>query len=167
MRRVRDVVETVGAVLLTAVVLIVLIQVVTRYLLEISISWPEELARYTLVWLTFVGAAAAAARRSEIVVDSLIELLPQRARRGMRALASVGGIVAIGILIWAAVPLFGTAARTTSPATGIALRWVYLALPVGGVLVGLFLLGDLVRLIRGSPLEESRPEELLPPPSSK
>src|SRR3990172_5941488 len=118
--------ETVAAVLLAAVVIIVLTQVATRYLLRVSISWPEELARYVLVWLTFVGAAAAAARHQQITVDSLEQLAGRRVRHALRLVAAVGAIIALAILLWAGMPLFGPAGRTVSPATGIELRWVYL-----------------------------------------
>ena len=64
MNRLRSLVEIVGGVLLAAVVVVVLLEVVTRYLLQISISSPEEIARYLLVWLTFIGAAGAAGRRA-------------------------------------------------------------------------------------------------------
>ena len=149
MKRVQALTEVVAAVLLAGVVLIVLTQVVTRYLLRVSISWPEEMARYVLVWLTFVGAAAAAARHEQITVDSLAQLGGPAARWLFRLAAAVGGSVALGVLIWASLPLFGPAGRTVSPATGIELRWVYLALPVGGGLLGFFVLIDLARLLSG------------------
>jgi TRAP-type C4-dicarboxylate transport system permease small subunit len=61
-------------------------------------------------------------------------------------------VVALGLLIWASMPLFGLPARTVSPATGIRLGWVYLALPVGGTLAVLFLVARLARLVmRGEP----------------
>ena len=141
-KRLGAIVESVAAVLLAVVVVIVLVQVFGRYILRISLSWPEELARYVLVWLMFFGVAAAAATRSQIVVDTLLELVsparPPRAGRDRRAGRSGGGR-APGVDEPAV--LFGPASRSTSPATGIPSFWIYLAIPVGGVLLGLFALG--------------------------
>lgn len=155
MKRVQDLVETIGAILLAAIVVIVLIQIVGRYVLRIGLTWPEELARYVLVWLVFVGASAAAGRHQHIVVDTLIEMLPERARLPMQGLAAVAGLVAAGVLVWVSQPLFGPASRSASPATGIPSLWIYLALPVGGALLGMFALADLWRVLHGRPIETS------------
>jgi TRAP-type C4-dicarboxylate transport system permease small subunit len=147
MKYLQNLVETFAALLLAAIVVIVV--------LHIALSWPEELARYVLVWLVFVGAAATAARHQHIVVDTLTELLPARARLPAQALATIAGLIAIGVLVWVSQPLFGAASRSTSPATGIPSFWIFLALPVGGVLLGLFALADLWSVLRGRPLETS------------
>ena len=108
-----------------------------RYILRISLSWPEELARYVLVWLMFFGVAAAAATRSQIVVDTLLELVSPRVRRVLEGIGALAGLVAVGAPgVDEPAALFGPASRSTSPATGIPSFWIYLAIPVGGVLLG-------------------------------
>ena len=151
-KRLGALVEAVAGVLLAVVVVIVLIQVFGRYILRMSLSWPEELARYVLVWLTFFGVAAAAASQAQIVVDTVLELVSPRVRRVLEAIGALAGLLAVGLLVWTSQPLvFGPASRSTSPATGIPSLWIYLAVPVGGVLLGLFALADLGRLLRGEP----------------
>jgi len=163
MKYISTVTETVSALFLAAVVVIVLIQVVARYVLQLPISWPEEVARYTSVWLTFVGAAAAAARHQQITVDLLTPILPHRARSAMKVVATVCGLLVVGLLMWAVQPMFGIAGLSASPGSGIQARWVYLSLPVGVGMLAVFLLSDLVRLLRGKPLEDNPEEqEILP-----
>ncbi len=158
MRFVRSLVDGAGAILLAAIVLIVLTQIVTRYLLHISISWPEELARYLLVWLMFLGGAAAGARLQQITVDMLTSIVPRRVKVAFDVVATLASLLAIVILVWAGQPLFGPAASVVSPATGIEMRWVYLAMPVGGALLGLFVLRDAGRLLRRRPPASLDPE---------
>ena len=149
MKRLGDLVESIAGVLLALVVVIVLLQVFGRYILRISLSWPEELARYVLVWLMIFGAAAAAASRSQIVVDTLLELVPASVRRALEALSALAGLVAVALLVWTSQPLiFGPAGRSTSPATGIPSFWIYLAVPVGGALLVLFALAELAEILR-------------------
>jgi TRAP-type C4-dicarboxylate transport system permease small subunit len=158
-KRLGDLVESIAGVLLALVVVIVLLQVFGRYILRISLSWPEELARYVLVWLMIFGVAAAAASRSQIVVDTLLELVPASVRRALEALAALAGLVAVALLVWTSQPLiFGPAGRSTSPATGIPSFWIYLAVPVGGALLALFALAELAEILRGK-----RPDP--PPPA--
>jgi TRAP-type C4-dicarboxylate transport system permease small subunit len=152
-KRLGALVESVAGVLLAIVVGIVLVQVFGRYVLRVSLTWPEELARYVLVWLMFFGVAAAAAARSQIVVDTLLELVSPRVRRALEGVGALAGLLAVGLLVWTSRPLFGAASRSTSPATGIPSFWIYVAIPVGGALLGLFVLADLGRLLRG----EARP----------
>jgi C4-dicarboxylate transporter DctQ subunit len=148
-KRLGDFVESIAGVLLALVVVIVLLQVFGRYILQISLSWPEELARYVLVWLMIFGAAAAAASRSQIVVDTLLELVPASVRRALEALAALAGLVAMALLVWTSQPLItGPAGRSTSPATGIPSFWIYLAVPVGGALLVLFALTELAEILR-------------------
>jgi TRAP-type C4-dicarboxylate transport system permease small subunit len=149
-KRLGDLVESIAGVLLAVVVVIVLLQVFGRYILQISLSWPEELARYVLVWLMIFGVAAAAAGRSQIVVDTLLELVPASVRRALEALAALAGLVAVALLVWTSQPLiFGPAGRSTSPATGIPSFWIYLAVPVGGALLALFALAEVAEILRG------------------
>lgn len=146
MKLIQSMVETAAALLLGAVAVIVFLQVVTRYGLGISIPWSEEGARYILVWVVFLGAAAAGAHAQQLVVDTLTELVPARFQPLVKACSAVAGLVAIGVLAYAALPLFGAPSRTTSPATGLEMRWIYLALPVGCTFLAVFLLRDLVAL---------------------
>jgi len=167
-KRLSDLVESIAGVLLAVVVVIVLIQVFGRYVLQMSLSWPEELARYVLVWLTIFGVAAAAATRSQIVVDTILELVSPRARRVMEGLGALAGLVAVALLVWTSQPLlFGPASRSTSPATGIPSFWIYLAIPIGGALLALFALVELAQIVRGQPLPPPAPAETptAPPPA--
>ena len=166
MRRLGAIVESVAAVLLAVVVVIVLVQVFGRYILRIALSWPEELARYVLVWLMFFGVTAAAATRSQIVVDTVLELVSPRVRRVLEGIGALAGLVAVGLLVWTSGPLFGPASRSTSPATGIPSFWIYLAIPVGGVLLGLFALADVARLLRGDLPPSGGPERAADSPPS-
>jgi TRAP-type transport system small permease protein len=149
MKLLRSLTEIWAAFILVLIVSVVCIQVVGRYFLHLSLPWPEELARYLLVWLVFIGGAAAVGAGEQLVVDTLMELSSPRYRRLFRFIAPIGGLIGICILLYTCIPLFGPASRTVSPATGIPAGWVYLALPVGSVLAGLFLLDSLYREMFG------------------
>lgn len=153
--------EAAAAFLLTAGAVILLIEVLARYVFKISLSWPEELARYTLVWLTFVGASVGAAKNRMIVTQVFTAVLPKPARHWVRVVTTFLGIVALGITIWAMQPMFGPAGMTVSPATGIQLRWVFLALPVGGLAIMVFLTRNLVSLLRGQRVEDETKKAIL------
>ena len=159
-RHLRVATEIAASALLAAIVVVLFMQVICRYFLAISLSWPEELARYLLVWLVFIGGAAAIASGEQLVVDTLIELSSERYRRIFRFIAPVGGLLGVMLLSYSAIPLFGAASRTVSPATNISLGWVYAALPAGCLLAAIFLVHSLYRTIRYPHLIDPDPVEL-------
>ncbi len=61
--------------------LIVALQVFSRYVLNHSLFWSEELARFLLVWLTFLGASVAYRRRAHASIDVLFRRLPVSGQR--------------------------------------------------------------------------------------
>lgn len=155
-----DLAEIAAGLLLAAIVLVVLASFVARYILQLAIGWPEELARYIAVWLTFVGAAAAGARGEQISVDLLARLVPANLQRLFGIVIAMLSIVAMAILVWAMAPLFlGPAAQATSPGTGIARFWIYLALPIGAAGLFVQLFADLRDLLLGRPVKTAETGE--------
>ena len=67
----------------------VFLQFFTRYILNSSLSWTEEIAQYMLMVLTFAGSAMAARRGTHIAVEFLLDKLPRGARRTMHALVAL------------------------------------------------------------------------------
>ena len=64
-----------------AMIAVVVLQVICRYLFNNSLFWSEELARMLLVQITFLGAAVAFRKRAHIAVDILAARLGPRSRR--------------------------------------------------------------------------------------
>jgi len=72
------------------VMLVVLsVQVFTRYVLSFSFSWAEQLARYGFVWLTMAGISLAAKKGMHLKVDFFPQMLPRRAARFVCVLSDV------------------------------------------------------------------------------
>jgi TRAP-type C4-dicarboxylate transport system permease small subunit len=66
--------------------LVVFYQFFTRYVLNDSASWTEEIARYLLIAVVFIGAAVGVRRNNHIQVDFVYRFLPSRVARGMSTL---------------------------------------------------------------------------------
>lgn len=141
------------AILMTAMVLNVLWQVFSRFVLRTPSSHTEELARYLMIWLGLLGGAYGVGTKSHLAVDFLTAGLQGAARRWMHA------VVEIAVLLFAAAVMVGGGVRLmwvtftlgqTSAALGLKLGYVYAAVPLAGVCIVVFCLASLAALRRGS-----------------
>jgi TRAP-type transport system small permease protein len=156
----------IAGLLVLAVLGLVTFQVTTRYLLNSPVSWSEELARFALIWLTFVGAGYVASRGAHITVvvgDSFL------GRRGAQALQVFAGVMVVAVcaaLALQAPEFLRTAGRTSSPAAGIPMGYVYGAAALGFVLIGLHTAARTVFVLRHPDLAVGavRTTELPPEP---
>jgi len=76
--------------------LTVFYQFFTRYALNDSASWTEEIARYLLIATVFIGAAVCVRKNNHIQVDFFYRVLPARLMRGMSTLVDVVRIAFFG-----------------------------------------------------------------------
>ena len=109
-------------------------QIVSRYVFRDPITFSEEFLRYALVWLSLVGLAYANGKGAHIALD-LMRDLPAATRRRLDLFAQLMLILfAAAVMIGGGSHAMSLAAAQVSPVLGISMAWVYLALPVSGVL---------------------------------
>ncbi|MDB6176388.1 TRAP transporter small permease [Paracoccus sp. Z330] len=93
--------EDIPALLLFAfLIVIVALQFFTRYVLNDSISWTEEVARYCLIALTFLGSAICSRRASHLALGLIYRYVPMRA---VKPLAMASEALTCGFFIWMAI----------------------------------------------------------------
>ena len=79
--------------------LCVFYQFFTRYFMNDSAGWTEEIARYLLICTVFVGAAAAVRMNRHIHVDFLYRIIPRRAGRILATLVDLAQIAFFGAAV--------------------------------------------------------------------
>jgi C4-dicarboxylate transporter DctQ subunit len=132
--RIEDI--SVGVILLGAT--FILFQgVVLRYLFNYSFSWTEEVVRYSIVWLVFIGGSIAARRGAHICMDIIVVYLPPRAKLAMAAVATAIACLFTLLITYYGVILtwsiWGYDQRT--PAGEFPMALAFAAVPVGCALM--------------------------------
>lgn len=114
---------------------VVLVGVFWRYVLNDALAWAEELARYTMIWMSWLGGGLALRRGGHLAAEFTIDRLPPAARR-MVILA--GQALALGfllIVLWYGVALTRNVALQTTSALRVSMQFPYSAMPVGALLM--------------------------------
>jgi TRAP-type C4-dicarboxylate transport system permease small subunit len=124
-------------VIMGALVVDVLWQVFTRFVMRDPSSYTEELARYLLIWVGLLGAAYVAGQRMHLAVDLLPRHLKGTSRQMLdRVIHGSGFVFGLALvvggsrLVWVTLIL-----GQSSAALGLPLGAVYTALPLSGLLI--------------------------------
>ena len=130
-------------VFIALLALVVLLQVVFRYLLDLPLFWTEETARYCLVWASLLGAGVALKRGEHIAVTYLVERLPSGTARAVLILSRVCVGLILAVVLWGGIQLVIVTHFQLSPALRIPMSIPYLAVPVGSFIMLVHLLASL------------------------
>ncbi len=127
--------EWIVIVTFLVMVLVTFGQVIFRYVFEFSLPWADELARYCLVWMVFVGMVVALVRGQHVTVDLLRARYQGRVRLIMLSVIDLACAVLFGTMLYGGVLLMQLAVGQTTSGLGMPKYLVYAALPVGAVLM--------------------------------
>ena len=139
---------------------VVFLQFFTRYVLNSSLGWTEEIARYLLIVVTFLGAAMAVRKRSHIAVEFCYHYLgPAGRHRLALAVDAVSGAF-YGVAAWLTGDL---ALRTKQLMSSVDLSksLIYWAVCLGLCAMTFYAARNLVHRWRSPPSDEDMPHSLL------
>ncbi|WP_303315373.1 TRAP transporter small permease [Flavivirga abyssicola] len=122
-------------------VLDVLWQVFSRYILNRSFSWTEELARFSLIWLSILGAAYLNARREHLSMDFLYRKFSDATKKKVSVLIEILiFLFALIVMVIGGVNLVYTTLHLEqlSGTLRIPLGYIYAILPFSGFLIMCF-----------------------------
>lgn len=122
-------------VLLVCMVLIVFANVVARYYLSASLAWSEELARFMLIWLVFLGAILAYAGDEHLGLDILVNQMPRKGRLALAIATDIMIMFALWLVMVGGYQMTIDSWDWEAPATNIPFGWTYLVIPLSGAVM--------------------------------
>jgi len=136
---------------------LIVMQVLYRHFLKIPLPWAEEMARYCMLWATFIGISAGVKAKAHVGVEGLVNMLPAVPRHIVNVVATgitaVMYIVLFSLAAYITVSIAGTG--QTSPAMRLPMWFAYLALPTGLLMSVVRGLQVAARLVRGGDGQDS------------
>ena len=147
MRSIIDsVLSTMLVILMSVMVINVLWQVFSRYILGVPSSFTDELARFLLIWVGVLGASYASGKKMHIAINLTSTRMSPR---NQRLLSAINSLIIVGFVLAVLVVGGSNLVHMTfileqySPALQIPLAVVYLVLPISGLLIIYYKLSDL------------------------
>jgi TRAP-type C4-dicarboxylate transport system permease small subunit len=142
LRRVLDLcLESLVAIVMGVLVIDVTWQVFTRFVLRDPSSWTEELATYLMIWVGLLGASVALRRGAHLGIDYFVSHFSPRKRTVTEVFVFL--VVAAFSILVLGIGGINLVRETltrgqTSPALGVEMGYVYLALPISGFFLALY-----------------------------
>jgi len=140
--------------LLVVLLLVVGAQIFARYVLNHSLFWSEELARYLFIYLVFLGAAVMLRQRRHIQVSFFMERFSSTPRRAVAILVDLLLLAFVGTVLWQSVTLMTLVWTVPTAALLIPWSFVYLGISLGMAAMLLGVLGRLWEHLTGAATED-------------
>ena len=129
--------DYVSAVAMVMMVSILFAQVFTRYVLQGSITWAEELSRFAFLWMMFLASSLAARHRSHIRVTAPILVLPKKMRLWVIVFADIVWIIFNVVVTYHSIAMVKNAFRFIyfSPSLNLNMAYMFLVIPISFALM--------------------------------
>ncbi len=140
-----EILVQVSSYLLMSSVLIMVALVFSRYTFKYSFPWAEELTRYIIVYMALFTCASVTHDNDHIRVNYFFDHLPSLMRYSIRLFFDI--CIFGTMVVWVTVG-FDTAIFMKfmmSGGLGISMMWPYMAIPLSGILLGIFIIKNFIQ----------------------
>ncbi len=129
-----------GIVITFAILVVMSTQVFLRYVLNDSLIWSDELSRYLLIAMAFIGCATGIRKRCHIRIDVIDLILPEYARRALAVVIDALVLFYLGYIFVSSIEILGIFVRQPSTAMGVSMAVPYSVITIGFGLAALRLI---------------------------
>ena len=150
--------EILLTIVMTILVLDVVWQVVTRFVIGKPSTWTEELATYLMIWVAMLGASVALYRGAHLGIDYFVGKFSARVRLYTEVFVFfLIGAFSLSVMLVGGVGIVKDFLELgqPSPAMGVEMGYVYLALPISGFFLTLYsielVIGKIIAIVKHRP----------------
>jgi TRAP-type C4-dicarboxylate transport system permease small subunit len=150
--------DWIAFVIFWSLAFIVFLQFFTRYVLNDSLSWTEEIARYGLMWIVFIGGAMVTRRKTHIAVELLSNIMkPGLPRAALLALVDFIKLAFLLLLAYISITIMERMHLQRMTVFDLPMSYVY-----GGVALGCFLMlfRQIINVWKNASIGWSKPDDV-------
>lgn len=130
--------------------------VMSRYFFQMPLFWAEEVLRYLIVWVTFLGMAVCVRKNAHICLDLLLNYLPEQRRAWLAGLIRLIALVGSLLLFWYSLSFtlrIYHSGQVSATIGGVPMYIIYSVLPLGFALASLHSLRGILAALQGEKVE--------------
>ena len=131
-----------GTIALSVILVVLATEVYLRYILSTSLIWGDELSRYLLITIAYLGAATGIRKRCHVRLDLIDLILPAKALRVLGLAVDLLVLAYLVYIAWRTTVVSGILWNSPSSALGVPIGLVYLVITLGFGLAALRLVLD-------------------------
>ncbi len=148
-------IEGVCAILMVALAVVVFIQVFNRFILQTPLAWSEDLAMLLYQWVVFVGASLGVKRMRHFGIELVVRQFPERWRHRSELLPPLVMLIVAVVMVVQGYNILTLNMNRIYSTMNLSYVWAFLPVPLGGVLIIVYLIQIEVR--RWRQVEEDHP----------
>lgn len=143
MKQLRNIIDKImralNAAAMAVLTLLVIWQVVTRYILNNPSTWSEELAAYMFAWVTVFGAAYVFGKREHMNIPVIVERFSLTNQNNLQILAEALNLIfALTIMVYGGFEITKLTMGQMSSSLPLQMGYFYMCIPISGVFISLY-----------------------------
>ena len=146
------------AALMFSMAALITAQVLSRYIAGSPLTWSEELGRYIFVWMSFLGMAVAIKQGSHVALDILVKKLKGVSKKLLMLVNNAFVFFFGACFTVSGFKLVELGMRQKSPTLQLPMQYVYIVIPISGILLLYFVFSETIKIFRSQ--EAEKKEEL-------
>ena len=157
MKKFIDIIDSIGAALIGATVIIIFLQILWRYVFRNPLIWSEQLCRYIFIWICMLGVPVAVFRGSTFAFDLIVNRLPKKVQKVISILLDLLNTFFCGFWAYWSYVLTVKAGWKNTQGFVIKYGYLYSAQIVCGALLVIVLIYHMISTIKS--FNEPEPEK--------
>ena len=137
------------AVSFLTMIVLVTAQVFSRFFLDYSMAWSEEISRYLLVWTVFFGTLLLYEEHGHVWIANFVNALPRSPQKIVLLISYLIQFAFFVVVLWGSYLYLPTAQLRRSPVNLLPMHLVYMCVPMAAFCMGIFCIRDIVLLFAG------------------
>ncbi|MEK5270130.1 TRAP transporter small permease [Aeribacillus sp. FSL K6-8394] len=125
------------AIMMGIMSVMVIIQVFNRSFFNFSLYWTEELTRYLMIYIVFLGSSIAVRQKKMISIELLPQMFTDNKRKFISVIVLLLSIGFYMIMLYWGIQILDQVKEQASPGMGLSMAIPYASIPIGGFLLAL------------------------------
>lgn len=147
-RRLGILLNLANGLFLLAMVVVIFLQVVARYIFNHALSWPEELGRFLFAWIVFLGTVSVMQSDEMLALDVIYNWIPKKVGKILQIVISLIVLGFLLVMVKGGHDLMVRQASHTSVGLQIPMSIVYFIIPFATSLMALVMICKIVNQVR-------------------